>query len=426
MRTSSLVVLASATLALAACSGGSKPAPPKEPAAQAPGKAPAAAKPAAAPARVELLLWHSYRGEEKKALEALADRYNEAGRGATLKALAIPFDALNDKITAAVPRGHGPDLFIFAHNMIGPWADAGIVEPVGAWAEEKLLDRFVESTVKSLVYKGDLYGLPLAFKSVALYVNKGITTTLPRTLDELVTAAKAARDEKAGVYGIVYDALKLYTNAPWLHAFGASIVDDAGLPAFATPEAVRAVAFARSLMHEHKVLPEETSTHLATTLFNTGKAAYMVSGPWFLAEKAEGVDFTVTPLPSQDGRPAAPLMGSEAVMLSAKSKNKRPAFDAMEFLTDDASARLRWKTSRQTVANEAVYEDAEVKADAVTAAFRAQLDQSVPMSSSPRMQAIWSEADRALHRAIKGDVDPLEALTEASKRIKDDIARAGK
>ena len=179
-------------------------------------------------------------------------------------------------------------------------------------------------------------------------------------------------------------------------------------------------------MHEHKVLPEETSTHLATTLFNTDKAAYMVSGPWFLAERADGLAFTVTPLPSQDGRPAAPLLGSEAVMLSAKSEHKRPAFDAMEFLTNDASAKLRWQTSRQTVANAKVYEDAAVKADAVTAAFRAQLDQAVPMSSSPRMQAIWSEADRALHRAIKGGVDPMEALTEASKRIQDDITRAGK
>ena len=127
----SLALLASLTLV--ACSGGSKSAPPAEPAAGSPAKP--VAKPAA-PAKpaVELLLWHSYRGEEKKALDALVTRYNAAGRGATLNALAIPFDALNDKITAAVPRGHGPDLFIFAHNMIGPWADAGIVEPVGAWA----------------------------------------------------------------------------------------------------------------------------------------------------------------------------------------------------------------------------------------------------------------------------------------------------
>jgi len=400
-------------------SGGKKETPPSdEPVAKA------AAKPAKAP--VKLKLWHSYRGAERAAMEALVAGYNKAGRAGTLEAQAIPFDALNDKITAAIPRGHGPDLFIFAHNMIGPWADAGIVESVGAWANEKLLGRFADATVEALVYKGDIYGLPLAFKTVALFANRALTKAEPKTLDELVTAAKAARNPETGVYGIVYDALKLYTNAPWLHAFGARIVDDEALPAFDTPEAVAAVKWARALMLEHKVVPEETSTHLANTLFNTGKAAFMVAGPWFLAEKAEGVELAVLPLPEHEGRPAAPFMGSEAVMLSAKSANKQAAFDAMEFLTNDASARLRWKQSRQTVANKAVYEDAEVKADPVTSAFRTQLDRSVKMSSSPRMQAIWSEADRALHRSIKGGVDPKEALAEAAKRIKDDIQRAGK
>ena len=405
----------------AGCSGGKdRPAPPVEaaPAAQT------AAAHVAAP--VALKLWHSYRGEERAALETLVERYNAAGRAGKLEAQAIPYDALNDKITAAVPRGHGPDLFIFAHNMIGPWASAGIIETVGAWADEKLLSRFTDATVTALVYKGDLYGLPLAFKTLALLANRSLTKAEPKTLDELVAAASAARDPAKGVYGIVYDALKLYTNAPWLHAFGASVVDDQAMPAFDTPEAAAAVAWARALMLEHKVLPEETSVSLANTLFNTGKSAFMISGPWFLAEKAKDLDLAVMPLPSRKGRPAAPLMGSEAVMLSARSANKKAAFDAMDFLTDDASARFRWQRSRQTVANRAVWEDAEVKADPIATAFRAQLDHSVQMSSSPRMQAIWSEADRALHRAIKGGVDPKEALAEAVARIEDDLERAGR
>jgi arabinogalactan oligomer/maltooligosaccharide transport system substrate-binding protein len=385
---------------------------------------PKAAEPPA-PA-VEVLLWHSYRGAEKEAIEQVIASFNKAGGPTSLKALAVPFDALNDKITAAVPRGHGPDLFIFAHNMVGPWTESGVVEPISAWAEEGLLDDFLDLTVKSLVYKGNLYGLPLAFKSLALFANKALAPEMPTSLDDLVAKAKAARNKATGVYGLVYDAMKLYNNAPWLHAFGARIVDDTGMPAFDSAEGAAAVSFARDLMKVHDVIPEESTTYLATTLFNTGKAAYMLSGPWFLAERAEGLDLAVAPLPTRGERHAAPLMGAEAVMLSAKSKSKEAAFKAMRYLVSDDAARIRWKVARQTVANKAVYEDADVKADPITSAFRAQLEHTVPMDNSPRMQAIWSEADRALHRAIKGGIDPKVALGEAATKIRSDLERAGR
>ncbi len=408
-------------LTLAGC-----PAPPPPVAAPAAEVDPAAPPGPTPPPVPELLLWHSYRGAERTALDAGVALYNAAAQGASLRALAIPFDALSDKITAAVPRGHGPDLFIFAHNMIGPWADQGVVEPIGAWANEATLGRFLDRTVRALVYKADLYGLPLAFKTLALYRNTTLVPEAPATLAALLAAAKGARSEATGVYGIVYDATKLYFNAPWLHAFGGRVLDATGMPGFATEESAAAVGWVRDLMVVHKVLPEETDTHLVTTLFNEGKAAFMLSGPWFLAEAKPGLTHAVSPLPRRGDRAARPLLGAEAVMLSARSAHKRLAYAAADFLTSDASATQRWRKARQTVANKAVYELPEVRRDAFTTAFRAQLEASVPMSASPRMQAVWSAADRAMHRAIKGGVAPLEALRSARDDVVRDLERAEK
>ena len=33
-----------------------------------------------------------------------------------------------DKLAVAVPRGNGPDLFIFAHDRLGDWATSGLLE----------------------------------------------------------------------------------------------------------------------------------------------------------------------------------------------------------------------------------------------------------------------------------------------------------
>ena len=71
----------------------------------------AGALPAAA---ADLVVWHAYRGGEKDAFEKVIAAYNaaNAAKGVKVSTLAVPYDALADKITAAVPRGMGPDVFI--------------------------------------------------------------------------------------------------------------------------------------------------------------------------------------------------------------------------------------------------------------------------------------------------------------------------
>jgi arabinogalactan oligomer / maltooligosaccharide transport system substrate-binding protein len=69
---------------------------------------------AAAP--VEIVVWHGYRGGEKTASEKVVAAYNasRASRGVKASTLAVAYDAYPDKISATVPRGKGPDVFIYA------------------------------------------------------------------------------------------------------------------------------------------------------------------------------------------------------------------------------------------------------------------------------------------------------------------------
>src|SRR5579871_4368133 len=77
-----------------------------------------------------LVLWHSYRGDEERALKELALRW-ERGGGMRVELLALPFDAYSAKLEAAVPHAHGPDLFIDAHERLGVYRQDGVVAPVG-------------------------------------------------------------------------------------------------------------------------------------------------------------------------------------------------------------------------------------------------------------------------------------------------------
>jgi arabinogalactan oligomer/maltooligosaccharide transport system substrate-binding protein len=377
--------------------------------------------------RVPIVLWHSYRAEEKRALEEIAKAFNGSQDRLELRLVPVPFDALGDKITAAIPQGKGPDLFIYAHNRIGDWSEAKIVEPIEFWVDEALAKRFLPAPLKALTYRDSLYGLPLAFKPLALVYNKKLVPKPPSTTDELIALAKKTTDSKSGRYGLVYENTDLYYHSPWLHGFGAEVLAN-GKPTLSTPEAAAALAFAKRLASYEGIVPKEVTAVLVSSLFNEGKAAMVITGPWFLGEIKRGLSYGVAVLPIvvATHRRAAPYLGSEAVMLSAKSLHKKEAFEAMKYLTSDDASRTRLKDGRQTVANASVYEDAAVKSDGAFAAFRAQLDDSVPTPSVPAMQQVWGPYNNALAKVIHQGGDPAQALAEAQSRVEAALKAMGR
>ena len=78
----------------------------------------------------ELTLWHSYRGAEEEALQKSVDVFNASRGEVDITLLSIPYEVMASKLTTAIPRGHGPDLFIFAHERVGDWTESGLLEPI--------------------------------------------------------------------------------------------------------------------------------------------------------------------------------------------------------------------------------------------------------------------------------------------------------
>lgn len=417
MRRILLALAVMVALATLAC-GGKSDVPAGQPSSPATGLAPAPADP------VEVVLWHAYREGEKVAIEKLVEGFNGRNAGIRIRLLNVPYDAFVDKVTIATPRGQGPDLFIFAHNQIGEWVDrTHVLEPISEKVSPDLLKRFIPQTVKALVYKQSLYGLPLAFKSLALFLNTDLVKSPPDTAEQLADAARAATDKALGRFGLAYEASLLYFNAPFIHGFGGTILDAAGAPKVNGKPVADALSWVRSLVNAGAV-PSGMSSAMVTSLFNEGKAAMVVSGPWFLGEIAGERKFDVTILPTMPGGlRAQPFLGSEAVFLSAFSKHKDEALKVMDYLTTDEAALVRLQVGRQTVANASLYERPDVKADRVISVFRGQAENAVLMPSRPEMQAVWSTMDMAINRSLFGDIPPEKALAEAQAKIEADIAK---
>ena len=364
------------------------------------------------------MLWHSYVGPERTALEATAAQFNADHPDIHLVLVAVPHTAFGDKIASAVPRGNGPDLFIYAQDRIGEWADAGVIEPIEFWVDDARAERFREDSLRGLSYKDSLWGLPLAVKSLALFYRSDLVQTPPATTADLLKLAPALR--KKGTFAIAYSNADLYGHAPWLFGFGGRVIDDSGKLAIVSPEAANAMAFARKLVDDRIAPADEQDPQVASD-FNSGKAAMALQGPWFIPHIEAGVPWHVAPIPvvSATGKPAAPFLGVEGILMSAHAHDKEAAFVVMDALTGDRAAIVRATQARQVVANRHAWDDPEVQRDDVLRAFRTQLEHTVLMSNDPTMSAVWTPYQTQLEEVLSGRADPFDAL----KKIDDELHR---
>ena len=379
-------------------------------------------------AQKEVVVWHAYRAEEKAALEKVVAAYNaaNAAKGVKVTTLAVPYDAFADKITAAVPRGKGPDIFIYAQDRLGGWIEAGkTVEPIDFFLDKETSARFIATTMEAMTYRGTVYGLPLNYKVITLIYNKKLVPAPPKTSKELVATAKKLTDAKSGRFGLAYSYSDYYYHAALQNAFGGRAFDPGPKPCLNAPENVKALELLMRWFTVDGILPAEPSTALITSLFNGGKAAMVFSGPWFLGEIAKGVDYGLAPLPTIDeagGKPMRPWMTVEGVYVAAPSANKDAAYAFAKYLTDTPQAKIMAVEGRQTPANKAVYSDPAVSGDAILSAFRKQVEVAVPMPNLPEMTMVWSPATTAMNTIVKKSATPKAAMDQAQAAVERDVA----
>jgi arabinogalactan oligomer / maltooligosaccharide transport system substrate-binding protein len=376
--------------------------------------------PLSALAQKEIVVWHGYRGGEKEAFEKVIENFNKANAGKIkVTTLAVPYDAFADKITAAVPRGKGPDVFIFAQDRLGGWVAAGnTVEPLDFFLDPAIKGRYLKATMDAMIYQGTTFGLPLNFKVITLIYNKKLLPTPPKTTAELEAMAKKLTNAPAGKFGLVYWYSDFYYHAALMNGFGGGVFMGRK-PVVNSAQNVASLNYLLKWINQG-FMPAEPSTALITSLFNQGKAAMVFSGPWFLGEVDKGIDYGLAPLPtiSENGnKPMRPWITVEGVYIAAPSKNKDAAYELLKYLTDVPAARIMALEGRQTPANKGVYADPAVANDPILKAFRQQVDVAVPMPNLPEMSMVWSPVTTAMNVIVKKAATPKAAMDQAQKEV---------
>jgi arabinogalactan oligomer/maltooligosaccharide transport system permease protein len=366
-----------------------------------------------------IVLWHAYRGDEESAITELAKTY-EKEHGIAIELLSIPFDAYASKLEAAIPHAHGLDAFIDAHERLGTHLQNKLVAPIGDALPDADVASYEPVSVAAVTVDGTRYAVPLAEKCIALYVNENLVPKppgTPRTIEEIVALRKTLAP---GTYPLVYEAGSPYFHAPFLPAFGASMLGPNESFGMVGPGAEQSVALVRDWT-KAGALPEEPGGALVKQLFSQGRAATAISGPWLASDLGNDVAYRIEPLPfvGATGKKMRPLLTVDGAFLTPTGATRADVRAFVKWLGGDESSRVRATIGKQVVANAHAWDDPKLASDKILSAFHAAAKDSDPMPTSTAMRATWVPAQEAIRKVLRGDAEPKVALEEARARFID-------
>jgi multiple sugar transport system substrate-binding protein len=332
------------------------------------------ARPARA-ADTTLAIWTGFP-EVQPFYQAVADAYTKLHPEVKFTVFSTSLREMEQKLSAAVPTGTGPDIFDIGTNISVNFIEAGLLDPNPADIDQYLKgggwNKFLVDFVS---LKGKTYGLPLWEGSKAsMYYNKAMFKEAgiaepPATFPDLVAAAqKLVKFDASGKMTRSGVSLRLSGQGSGIAEKFRYILEAAGAPLIVqTPSGKyhngfdndggrAALQFVVDAVQKYKI--DDPKVQHDADAFVAGNTAMLFREAWVIGEiqgKNPSLDYGVAPIPKWTASgPYKMLLQPWAVYVNGKSASKPAAYEFLKFVTNkENSLRLTemtgWCSERQDV-----------------------------------------------------------------------------
>lgn len=282
------------------------------------------APPAAADAPViRLEYWTPFSGGDNRFMTEMISRFNKEHDNIRIVQTNSRLDDYYSRLRTAILAGNAPDVAVIHTTSLPQFVQNGYIENLEKPATDIGLDwtAFNPNILKSTVFDGQPYAVPLDTHALVMYYNKTL----------LRQAGLLGPDDKpvigAGAKGYIEFLEKIRSAIPadtapmaqpstridsvWLwwslynqmKGGGSFYNEDASRTVIDNAKALEALKYVNGL-YRSKLIPPDIND--AFKLFYDGKAAVLITGMWGTGafENAEGLDFGVVPVPVFYDRPA--------------------------------------------------------------------------------------------------------------------------
>ena len=333
-------------------------------------------------------------------------------------------EGITDKFQAAAPSGKGPDIFFWANDRIGEWADAGLLKPLKI--REDFKAAFLPLAWEAVTHKKRIWGYPLALECVSLIYNKKLVTGKPPAqLAEFPAFAKELKAKDPRLIAIMWEYNSAYFSFPFLASAGAYPfkrtadgydIKDIGVDNAGAIKGLKAII---DLINED-VLPKGSTQSVMEEKMSSDQLATMVNGPWVWTDlHKSGIDFELAPVPGVGGKPGRPFVGVLTALINRSSPNTDFAKEFLEkyVCTVEGLKAIDADAPLGVPALKSLADEMSASNSLIKGTYENVLN-GVVMPNIPQMGNFWSSMKAALEIANSGRASPEVALKNAGKNMR--------
>ena len=367
----------------------------------------------------QLLIWIS----DNRAYHALGDLGKVFEKDVGVPVKVETQEQITEKFQAAAQSGKGPDIFFWAHDRIGEWADAGLIKPLEIKDDFKAL--FLPMSWDAVTHNKQIWGYPISLETVSLIYNKKfVTGKPPAQLSEISGLSKELKEKNPKVIAIMWDYNTPYFSWPFLASAGAYAfkktengydLKDIGVD---SPGALKGLQAIVDLIKEG-AMPKGATQTVMDQKMSSGQLAMMINGPWDWANlRKSGIDFALAPIPGVAGNPGRPFVGVQTAFLNRSTPNVDLAVEFLEkhVCTLDGLKAMDADAPIGVPALKSLCDEMVAKNPLIKATYENCQNGEV-MPNIPQMGKFWSSMGAAFEIATNGGATPQVALQDAKKNM---------
>ena len=377
----------------------------------------------------ELLVWVA--GDSQTKFEKLVEPF-EKETGVSVRAVAIPWDSMQQKITTAVASGDGPDILQIGLSNLKGVADTGklmklddsTVADYPNLKSSNFMDA-VAGDATSISGKG-IVSIPYIADTRVLFYRSDILKesgieNAPTTWSELRTDAKTLAQRGKGKYGFFIPQWDSALPVIMTWDQGGDIVNKSGNIDFNTDAFSKATDLYSSF-YKDKSVPTSADFDQVQG-FTSGATPMVVSGPYLATAINEAAPdlkgkWSVAQIPSaQNG--TSLFAGSNLGVWNSTSKKKQ-ALQLLNYLSDPEVQAKWYKNGDGSLPTvKKAYDSDLLKNDELVQAYSKQLEDSKLLPFDPNWDSKTSQSLlKALNSIVLNGTDKQTALNSLYSETK--------
>jgi len=340
-------------------------------------------------------------------------------------------EELRSNFIVAALGGSGPDLVYGPADMVGPFYDMSIIQPLEDFFSTDELARF--DPMGLVRFKGHLYMIADRIGNhLTLVYNKKFLAKPPQTTDELIAIGESLTKDTNGdgqpeQYALVWNFIEPFFFIPFLGGYGGWVMNENAQPTLNNAATVNACKFINELRAK-KIIPPECDYDLANQLFEQQNAAMIINGPWSWGGYIDaGVDIGLARIPmvSATGKWPAPMISATGFCLNVavETTRRERVLQLLRFLTRPENELEFTRELRAIPSRLEARSDSLFLHDPILQASQDQISVGSPMPINTEMRVIWDAMRPAYQSVLNGQLTPEQAAkqmqTVAEQKIKE-------